>query len=182
MSRKAKKKTVVIVPRREPNGRSRRPARGKVSEDMRSVVMAQPHRQGSGAEMRVWAIGRMIEDGACDGCRYGKSELHEAARLYATDYRNVQSVMASRVPYAVYAGGQGEDLTQDIAERFRRAWSSVCKSLADSGHIAKDAAEKVILDNPTADEKVFARWIVLTLPDAMNALCQHYGLPMKKAA
>lgn len=146
-----------------------------------AVALAQPHRAGGkpGTE-RSWhrwcKVGRLIVDGKVTSRRYGETELHEAVRRYAEDYRNLQWVMASRNGFAVGGKTMGVEMTADLSDAIRRAWSNVSRELAEHGERITKAAQFAILDDPTGDERTLAPWIVLTLPIALDILCRHYGL------
>lgn len=171
---------------RQPNGQPKR-SRTKERENATAVVLAQPHRASakSGTEhdqRRVWKIGRLVLDGKVVSHRFGADELIFAAEKYAAAYADTQRVMASRVPYAVRAGGTGEDITPEQAFDIRQRMSKINRALADAGERIVKAAEEAILNDPAGDERVMAPWIILSLPVALEVLADHFGLPVKKVS
>lgn len=143
-------------------------------EPVSNVVLMQPHRKGSTDQNRITAIGRLILDGKVKHSRLEPADLLRAAESYSKAYANVRWIWNSRRPYAVATGHGGEPSAAE-AEVFKEAWRRVQLALRQHGERITKAAQFAILDDPQ-DERVLAPWIILSLPTALGAIAEHYGL------
>lgn len=166
---------------REPSGRLQRlhdnESRARKREVVTAVVLAQPHRKGSSDRRRVWPISRLILDGKVAHSRYEPSVLERAAELYSKDYAQLRWTIDSRRPYWTGSGGGGEPATEEDKYAAETAWSDVRRALMECGERVLKAMDAVVLDaHPDFDERTYAPWIILSLPQGLATLAEHYGL------
>lgn len=161
---------------RGPTGHLVRKIKKETEAQIVSIARAQPHRRGSDDNRRRWPVGRLVLDGKVKHQRFGPGKLERAAELYAADYARLRWILDSRRPLA-HSEGQGREPTPEDAVAVRKAWSNATRVLRDCGERVVKAMDYVVLDAaPEADERVFAPWIILSLPAGLSALAEHYGL------
>jgi hypothetical protein len=160
---------------REPNGRLRPAPRAEREADIVAVVLAQPHRRGSGDDRRRWAIGRLILDGKVRAPGIASADLERAAEMYALAYADLRWVIDSRRPWATGGGRDRPEPTPDQDTAIRAHWSAIERVLRDAGRVARDAVEKAVLDDPSESwEAPF--WITYGCGLALAALAKHFEI------
>jgi hypothetical protein len=178
------RKAKGLVPLVEGTGRVVRPPREETVAEVVSIALAQPHRRGfeHGRDSHLGTtVGRLIEahpEWWGKGCP-PKASFLEAARRYQKDWTSYQAaVTGTRRPLAVTDGGtRFYDPVREFEERrnAERAWANAGRALRDCGEMVERACHITICDHR---EETWAPpfWIVASMPIALRALIQHYGL------
>jgi hypothetical protein len=164
--------------RREPNGDIVRISAAQKAEDMRAVVLAQPHRRGSPSD-RLWCpVGRLIEEPGYLPSQMSKAGLYEAAMRFAEAHARWQGVVGSARPYAnSTAGGEMDD---DQAVRYMRAWSDAWRELRQEGEMVERAVFAIVIDcNP--EDYTPPHWIRHGALIGLVALAAHFGIDLDGA-
>ncbi|WP_210482726.1 hypothetical protein [Microvirga antarctica] len=146
-----------------------------------AVVLAQPHRRGSTDQRRHLPITRLIMDGKVKHSRLSAHDLERAAELYRKAYANWRWVMDCRRPLAKMTGGSGEPTAAE-ADVFKAGWERVTRALRACGTRVEKAIDAAVLkDDPDFPEDAYAPWIILSLPQGLEAIADHYGLTTNRA-
>jgi GNAT superfamily N-acetyltransferase len=173
-----------LVPLVEGTGRLRRPPPSERPESVGEVVaiaLAQPHRRGfeHGRDAHLGTtVGRMVEahpEWWGKGCP-PKASFLEAARRYQKDWTSYQAaVTGTRRPLAVTDGGT----RIDDPERELKEHDDASRNWADARSVLRvegDLACHITICDYREETWVPPDWIVRSLPIALRALIQHYGL------
>jgi hypothetical protein len=183
------RKAKGLVPLVEGTGRVVRPPREETVAEVVSIVLAQPHRRGfeHGRDSHLGTtVGRLIEahpEWWGKGCP-PKASFLEAARRYQKDWTSYQAaVTGTRRPLAVTDGGTRlDDPEREMKERrdAERTWADAgraLRGLAYDGERVERACHFVICDH-LPETWVAPYWVEMSMPIALRALIQHYGLEM----
>jgi hypothetical protein len=181
------RKAKGLVPLVEGTGRLRRPPPSERPEsvgEVVAIVLAQPHRRGftHGRDSHLGTtVGRLIEANPGwwgKGCP-PKASFLEAARRYQKDWTSYQAAVTNtRRPLAVTDGGTRiDDPERELKERrdAERAWADVNRALRDCGEMYERACHFTICDHQP-ETWTPPIWVVISMPIALRALIQHYGL------
>jgi hypothetical protein len=182
-----RRKAKGLVPLVEGSGRLRRPPPSERPESVSEVVaivLAQPHRRGftHGRDSHLGTtVGRLIEANPGwwgKGCP-PKASFLEAARRYQKDWTSYQAaVTGTRRPLAVTDGGtriDDPDLELKKRRDAERAWADAGRALRDCGEAYERACHFTICDHQS-ETWTPPIWVVISMPIALRALIQHYGL------
>jgi hypothetical protein len=181
------RKAKGLVPLVEGTGRLRRPPPSERPEsvgEVVAIVLAQPHRRGftHGRDSHLGTtVGRLIEANPGwwgKGCP-PKASFLEAARRYQKDWTSYQAaVTGTRRPLAVTDGGTRiDDPDFELKKRrdAERAWADAGRALRDCGEMYERACHFTICDHQP-ETWTPPIWVVISMPIALRALIQHYGL------
>jgi hypothetical protein len=181
------RKAKGLVPLVEGTGRLRRPPPSERPEsvgEVVAIVLAQPHRRGftHGRDSHLGTtVGRLIEANPGwwgKGCP-PKASFLEAARRYQKDWTSYQAaVTGTRRPLAVTDGGtriDDPDLELKKRRDAERAWADAGRALRDCGEAYERACHFTICDHQP-ETWTPPIWVVISMPIALRALIQHYGL------
>jgi hypothetical protein len=182
-----RRKAKGLVPLVEGTGRLRRPPPSERPEsvgEVVAIVLAQPHRRGfeHGRDSHLGTtVGRMIEahpEWCGKGCA-PKASFLEAARRYQKDWTSYQAAVTNtRRPLAVTDGGTRlDDPERELKARrdAERAWGDAGRVLRDEGEMIERACHLTICDHHS-ETWMPPHWVVYSIPIALRALIQHYGL------
>ncbi len=118
----------ISPPRREPNGRKRRPttkadieaAQRAIEEREKSVALSQPHRRGSTDQKCGWPLG---EFALASKSRVGWDEaLYHAGNEYSALVRRWRLAKGIPDPSSGRGSGQGKDVDPDVIVRLEAQW------------------------------------------------------------
>lgn len=162
---------------REPSGRVQRISTSERQADVIAVVLAQPHRLGSGDGWRETPLGRLLLDKRVHHSSASADELWRASCEYAQAFSNVRRVWDSRRPWAVSEGRIPADLSEEQRIKYERDWGDIQRALRDAGVMAQKAVEYLLQDAPPHDEeRTYAFWLTHGAGVGLAALARHFGI------
>jgi hypothetical protein len=144
-------------------------------EDLRLVVINQPHRRGNPSNRLAEPAGRLLEEPQYTPTWMSRLAAHEAARLFSRAYANYQSALGSKRPLCNSLAGADHTDDPERDARYLREWADVCRELRWASQAVEQATIIVCCD-PHPEDWVAPFWVRHHFLTGVEVLARHYGL------
>jgi hypothetical protein len=168
-----------LTPRREPSGKLQREPQEERTAEIVAIVLAQPHRRGSGDDRRSTPIGRLILDKRIAQAGLTVEELFRAAEQYMeARARERRAIDAQRAWACNPDARTPADISPEKCDEWRREWGNVSRALRDAGPMAEDAIYAVLKEDlhPDFEERAFSFWVKYGAGVGLLALARYFKI------